>query len=426
MYRFGAQLSLWLRPFAENKDGAASIIFAFSMIALLGVAGSAVDYSVATMRKAKLQEALDAATLAGVSDFGSAQELSGVVGGLTNEQRIQIASNFFDSNKAGLPNVDNVSFQYEAENLVGRASIKVNTFLLRVLGFQQFDVNIISSTTRAPVRAPLCFMAMHPTRKHTLELNGAVSVMAPDCNIYGNSDNFDDVVDPHNPENYLTGKSVQAVGYGHHYLANVTPPLEHAPELIADPLASLVLPAAAACDFNGVVISATVTTLNPGTYCGGLEITNAAVVTLNPGLYVISTGRFVVSNAEIGGTEVTVALADASVEIDLENSKLRWSAPKSGQYTGMALIGTRDPVDHIFKESTLDLHGVIYLLQGSIVWTNVGTPVIDALWSAWIVDGISWDGDGTITYNFNLAASDVPYPVALNVIPRPGRPRLVK
>ncbi len=79
---------------------------------------------------------------------------------------------------------------------------------------------------------------MHPSRKHTLELKDSVSVYAPDCNIYGNSDHVDDVVDPHTPDNYLTGKTVQAVGYGHHYLQNVKPPLEHAPEILKDPLAA--------------------------------------------------------------------------------------------------------------------------------------------------------------------------------------------
>ncbi|MBL4758684.1 MAG: hypothetical protein JKY32_13940 [Rhizobiales bacterium] len=40
-------------------------------------------------------------------------------------------------------------------------------------------------------------MAMHPTRKHTLELKDSVSVIAPDCNLFGNSDYPWDVVDPH-------------------------------------------------------------------------------------------------------------------------------------------------------------------------------------------------------------------------------------
>ena len=415
-----------LPAFVGNNAGAVSVLFAIGLVALVGIAGSAVDYSLTTWRKAKLQEALDAAVLAGVADRGNAEALSGVDGSLSNEQRIQIASDYFDGNKVSLPNVENVSFQYEGDHLVGRASIWVDTYLLRVAGFKQMDVNILASGASAVTREPLCFMAMHPIRKHTLELKGSVSVIAPECHIYGNSNHEDDVVDPHTPQNYLVGKSVQAVGFGHHVLANVTPPLEHAPELIPDPLAALVLPVVGPCDFTNMAIDAISTTLNPGTYCGGLELTNGAVVTLNPGLYVISGGTFVMSGSEINGTDVTIALADSSVNLDWQNSTMRWSAPKTGQYAGMAMIGTREPVDHTFQDSTVDLHGVIYLLQGAFQWTNTGTPAINALWSAWIVDGVSWDGDGAIHYNFNLADSDVPYPPEMRVIPRPGRPRLVR
>lgn len=426
MLRLKSHASRDRLSFPSSSSGTVSVLFAIGIVALVGIAGSAVDYSLTAWRKAKLQEALDAAVLAGVSDRGDAEKLSGVDGGLTKGQRIEIAQVFFDGNKSSLPNVENVSFLYEGDNLVGRASIKVDTYLLRVVGFKKLDVNILASAASAVTREPLCFMAMHPTRKHTLELKGSVSVIAPECNIYGNSEHEDDVVDPHTPQNFLVGKSVQAVGYGHHFIANVTPPLEHAPELIPDPLSGLALPVATACDFTNMVVDGTSTALNPGTYCGGLAINNGAVVTLNPGLYVISGDTFEMNGSEVAGSDVTVALADTNVKLDLQNSILRWSAPKTGAYAGMALIGTRDPVDHVFQDSTIDLHGVIYLLQGAIQWTNSGTPAIDALWSAWIVDGVSWDGDGAIHYNFNLAGSDVPYPPEMRVIPRPGSARLVR
>ena len=412
--------------FSGSNSGTVSVIFGVVIVALVGIAGSAVDYGITAWRKTKLQQALDASVLAGVSDRGDAEQLSGVDGSLSKEQRIQVAQNFFDSNKSSLTNVENVTFIYEGDNLVGRASIKVGTYFLGVIGFKSFDVNILASGASAVTREPICFMAMHPTRKHTLELDDSVSVIAPDCHIYGNSNHEDDVVDPHTPQNFLVGKSVQAVGYGHHYIPNVTPPLEHAPELIPDPLAALALPAGGACDFTNAVIDGTSTTLSPGTYCGGLEIKNGAVVTLNPGLYIIGGGPFVLSGSEVSGTDVTVALADRRVELAWNNSTARWSAPRTGQYTGMAMIGTREPVDHVINASTVDLHGVIYLLQGSIVWTNSGTPAVNALWTAWIVDGVSWLGDGEIHYNFDLAASDIPYPPEMRVIPRPGVPRLVR
>lgn len=62
--------------------------------------------------------------------------------------------------------------------------------------------------------------------------------------------------------------------------------------------------------------------------------------------------------------------------------------------------------------------GIVYISKGAIDWTNTGMPNITAQWAAWITDGFSWNGDGTINFPFNGAA--VPYPKGLNVIPRPS------
>lgn len=425
MFRSRLNASYWPQAIVANESGAVAVIFALALVTLAGTAGMAVDYSVALSKETMLQEALDAAVLAGVATNGSAEKLSGRAGGPAEDERLNIANSFFETNRAELPHVDSIAFQFEGDILSGHASAHVETSLLQVLGIKTIDIAVVSKATSAPTRAPLCFMALHPTRKHTLELKDSVSVIAPDCHIYGNSDNFDDVVDPHTLENFLVGKSVQAIGFGHHYLQNVSPPLEHAPELIPDPLAAMAMLAPVGCDQNNIVVSGGARFLNPGSYCGGLTISNGAVVTFSPGLYTITGGKFVVSDAEISGDEVTISLADNGVEIEWTNSTIRLSAPKTGQYAGVVMMGVRAPTNHNFIGSTIDLHGLVYLPNGAVTWWNTGTPVITSKWTAWIVDGVSWEGDGTLNINFNLKDSDIPYPTGLNVIPRPGSPRLV-
>jgi Putative Flp pilus-assembly TadE/G-like len=414
-----------LHRFRSDSEGAVTIISGLMIVVILAVAGSAIDYGRANWLKTQVQSALDSAVLAGVSGQHSAEAYSGVVGGVTNEEKVEIAKKYFEANRENIPGLQMPAFSFDGDNLVGETVLKVDNTLLRLLGFAKFDVGIRSAATSAMTREPLCIMAMHPTRKHTLEMKQQVKIFAPDCNIYGNSDHIDDVVDPHTPENHITGRSVQAVGYGHHFIANVTPPLEHAPELIPDPLAALPIPAAGVCTFTNIVLSGGVHTLTPGSYCGGLEIKGGAVATFAPGLYVISDGKFIVEDSEINGDEVTIALADDKVEIDWSKATIRLSAPKSGQYRSMVLIGTREPTDHTISKSTVDFHGVIYLLNGAFEWENEGTPDIQAKWSAWVVDGFSWDGNGTLNFNFKIEESDVPFPPELNVIPRPGGPRLV-
>ena len=59
---------------------------------------------------------------------------------------------------------------------------------------------------------------------------------------------------------------------------------------MADPLAAITSPVfPGACTYTGISVNGGAYTVGPGTYCGGISISNATV-TLYPGLYVITGG----------------------------------------------------------------------------------------------------------------------------------------
>ena len=402
------------KAFLSHSSGNVAIIFALASVALVTAAGGAVDYARATREQHALQEMLDAAALAGVS--GSHEE----------EEQIAVANAHFAANLANQWNVKDVSFEHSGGVLVGKAEADVQTAFLRIVNMPSIDVGAQAAATNKEFLEPACVMAMHPSRKHTLELKGTVSVSGPDCDFYGNSNNPDDVVDPHNPENYLVGKSVQAVGYGHHYIDNVSPPLETAPKVLSDPLSRSTIPAAGGCSYSGEEVAGGTETLYPGTYCDGLVIKDGSDVVLSPGTYIITQGNFEIENSTLTGDGVTIVLADDKTELLWKASTVRLRAPKSGSEASFVLIGERVSAQHVFDQSTVDLEGVVYVPNGEFDWTNTGTPTTDAKWTVWIVDGFTWDGAGTIKINFNPDDSDIPYPAALrHVIPRPGTPRLI-
>jgi len=74
--------------------------------------------------------------------------------------------------------------------------------------------------------------------------------------------------------------------------------------VVTDPLASIVSPSFSSCNHTSYSLTSGTATLSPGTFCKGLNITNATV-TLNPGLYVI-TGGANWSNATVSGNGVTL------------------------------------------------------------------------------------------------------------------------
>jgi Flp pilus assembly protein TadG len=403
-----------LFDYCSDQSGNLAMIFGCAAIPLLALGGGAMDYSRANLNEKAIQSALDAAVLAGIT---RSQNL---------DEQIAVATAYFDANRDPEVAVQSVSFQHNGKILVGNATSNVATSFLKLVQLPTLAVSATSSGTAEQYREPACVMAMHPTRKHTLDLDGSVDVIGGDCNFYGNSTNPDDVVDPHNASNFLTGKSVQANGYGHHYIENVTPPLEHAPEVLSDPLASKVIPTASAtCLFTGKKVDGVSQTLSPGTYCNGLQIVNGATVTLQSGTYFIKGNRFLVKGSTVTGTGVTIVFVDNHSAIDWQTSTIRLTAPTIGSEAGIVLMGQRVSVDNSIDKATVDLEGVVYLPQGAFTWVNTGTPTITAKWTAWIVDGFAWSGDGVIRMNFDYKHG-VPYPEELkNVVPRPGTPRLL-
>ena len=270
-------------------------------------------------------------------------------------------------------------------------------------------------------------MTMHPSRKHTLELKQTVSVIAPDCHFFGNSDHEWDAVDPHTPATFLVGASVQAIGYGHNYLENVTPPLEHAPELLADPLLDMIIPVSDDCDFEHTDIRGETVTIGPGTYRNGLTIRGSSHVTMLPVVYIITGGRFRVKESELQGSHTLISLADKQAIIDWKGSEVRLSGRTAGDYAGFVIVGAREDSKHDMEDTVVDLEGVVYLPNGDFDWVNDGSPDISAAWTAWIVYGFTWYGNGELYINFDIDGGDVPYPSELRrVTPRPGTPRLIE
>jgi Flp pilus assembly protein TadG len=139
------QLKALISGFLANARGNVAVITALSAIPVISAIGCAVDYSMATTIKTKLQAAADAATLAAVSAnsplIATAKTMTGngvVSGGQTYTQ------NFFDSNVSSTPaNVGyNSSTRTASVSKSGTTvtatvsfSAQVPTFFLGLIGY---------------------------------------------------------------------------------------------------------------------------------------------------------------------------------------------------------------------------------------------------------------------------------------------------
>jgi Flp pilus assembly protein TadG len=118
---------------------------------------------------------------------------------------------------------------------------------------------------------------------------------------------------------------------------------------IADPLQNLPLPNSSdypqRCISQMVISGNSVVTLQPGTYTGGLSITDNAQVTMQPGIYVMDGGGFSVTlNGAFTANGVflyNTGGATAGPIVLNTSQSISWTAPSSGTYTG--IIIAQDP-----------------------------------------------------------------------------------
>ncbi|NIA68885.1 hypothetical protein HBA54_09800 [Pelagibius litoralis] len=128
----------WAR-FRRDTHGNLSIFFAFSVVAILGCVGIAIDTSVAYNVRSQLAAAVDAAALAGARAFSSPNRDADI-------QR------FFDANfQAGYMGSVLAPLQIvpndEARTVTVTAKATIPTFIMRVLGTDSTDISATAEAT---------------------------------------------------------------------------------------------------------------------------------------------------------------------------------------------------------------------------------------------------------------------------------------
>jgi Flp pilus assembly protein TadG len=133
--------------FRRDKSGNIAIIFALTLLPIVSAIGCAVDFSLATRMRAKLQAAADSASVAAISQkspgFTAAAAMTGngsVTAGVTD------ANNVFDGNMSGITGYTNLS----RTSTVTKTGIKLTSnvqfsadvpvVFMKVIGYQKLTV----------------------------------------------------------------------------------------------------------------------------------------------------------------------------------------------------------------------------------------------------------------------------------------------
>jgi hypothetical protein len=325
------------------------------MMPVMGLGGAAFDYSRASAVRDVLQSAVDTAAIAGVSAKVPLPS-----------QRETLARNTF-----GAVNVTGITVrpgvEIGAKRAVVSAVARVPTIVLGLAQVPQLTVAVRATAVRAYDGPPPCLLALNATARGALSVSGGAQVDASGCVIHSNSTSAGAV--EIGAAATVSARSVCATGTAN-AARKMTPEPDSYCEPLDDPFQSLAAPKDIACRYRDVVVKPGETAvLDPGVYCGGLEL--RGTVTLRPGLYVVRDGALTTGGqSAVRGEGVSFYLTGQGASFDLfGGAEMRLVAPMTGEQQGMLVVQDRlsNPRATSRIGGRLELSGAVYAPTQTVV-----------------------------------------------------------
>jgi type II secretory pathway pseudopilin PulG len=423
------------RQFGRSESGAVALVFAFALPALLGAVGLAVDYSSAMRVKAGLQSAADAAALNAARELIIAEPTIARVKAIakrTVDAELQLGrraeidwtvqTTLAPDNKAVV-----VSVSRPTKPVFG-----VLNALYAMMG-QDGGAGLGDASATATARlshsSKLCLLTLGDDDT-SISLRTNARLTGASCSIHSNSRSRSGI-------RLESGAKLQAdlvcsrggidnlgATFQGEYL-NDCPP-------VVDPLRARAAPPVGPClQTRRAAYRTGLITLNPGTYCGGIEIRGDAQVKLNPGTYVFLDGDLTVrGNAQLIGENVGLFFrGNTSYFRFYENALIDLMGPIDGPMSGILLW--RDRVANLADKAVSKaaqltnvinsdrarrLTGTIYLPEGSLS-IDANAPVANnSDYTVILVRRLMLADGPNLVLNTNYGGSTVPVPQDLGPI----------
>ncbi|MDX2155747.1 MAG: pilus assembly protein TadG-related protein [Hyphomicrobiaceae bacterium] len=359
------------KPFSSAADGNVGILFAMLAVPVTLLAGGTVDYGRALSQKARVQAAADAAALAAARPIEA-----------TEAKRKEIAASVFKANYSGLtPTVTIGGNIITVEAGTSVATPFLNLASIPTLAAQGYAKAVAGETISATEPGKICLLALDPSSADGIHLQGDNQVNYDGCWAHTNS-KLGTAINASGSNAKASGKGHCAVG-GYTQTHNTFYPLPTVGcREVADPYATVgayvigatYQPAftppvkADTCKASNLNLKKGFFQLDPGRYCGGINIQAGATVTFKPGVYFIDNGVLnVQSGSSVSGSSLLFYLAGASSRMQvIGGGKVDLSGRKTGEtFAGFLVIAdaAANPggVSNIQGGGAFKMEGVVYM-----------------------------------------------------------------
>ena len=419
--------------FAKAKEGTSAILLALVLPTLAGIAGFAADYSAASNGQQRLQAVVDSTALA------IAREMT--VTPVDNTRVQALAEQYVAANiPANTPYKILIAASLAEANLavkvIGQQQVATPFGLLeRFSGLSIISASALARVTASSAPQKVCMVSLGEAIDGGIFLHNGSFITAPGCLLHSNSTKPEAIII--NAGSTLKAGLVCARGGVKNMAGVVDSALVSDCPAMIDPLATKPEPVVSnGCDFNKVVIDKGITTIKPGTYCSGLEITGTAKVTMEPGIYHFNNGHFYIkATSEVRGNGVTLLFNGKKSFFRFEESGLvEISAPVSGPTAGMLIWELKGFVPsgttqtnttsktknsnehHISSDRARQLTGTIYLKKG-LLMIDSKKPIADlSPYTILVVNKLDLYDGPNLVLNSNYSGTAVPVPAGLGPI----------
>jgi putative Flp pilus-assembly TadE/G-like protein len=387
----------------KTEAGQALMLTALLLVVLMGFAGLAIDMGVMRYEKRLQQTAADAAAIAGASNLGFPDVVSGA-------QNAAASVGFTDNGGGQVSNC-------AAGAAVGTICVEVNnppltgphagdsssnctpapscyvevlvaevhpTYFMKILSInsEPITARAVAANLGSATGNGCMYIGGTPNESiEGLDISGNAILNASNCRILDDG-NYTNTGGASTINAYSIGVSGSSIGGGSGSVACVATgpcPTFGVPASF-DPLQNLPVPAVQSPSF-GTVTTAGTWTLQPGTY-SSIIIGSGSTVTFNPGIYYISAPGSVTfaGPATVKGSGVTIYLEKGTTpsngaSIDMvasgnQVSNIQLTAPTSGTYAGILIF--QDSRD--FQNTTIGgdnssfFDGALYFPEGKITF----------------------------------------------------------
>jgi hypothetical protein len=383
----------------RDEEGSYLVLFAFLLPVLVGVAGLGTEGGLWLYTQQALQGAADSAaeSIASLISHNPSVKLTDI---LTQAEAITVGYGFVNGTSGVTvtvnqpPKSGNYTTNPDAIEVI--VSKTQNPLFSSLWLSKSFNIAARSVALKSN---PCGVLALDPSAPNAISLILGGDVNLTGCPLFSDSNSDSSIT-------VILSFGINATGYGGtvgtvgNYIdfggpIHPTPTTEDNP--ITDPYLSTPLPpftvpnptTNAGCQFGTKLhtsltpfTATTNTTISPGVYCGGMNLSGGATVTMSPGIYVLYEGALTMSNAKLNGTGgVTLVFTgtgtgtNAYATLSVQNGSIvNLTAPTAGATAGLVMYQDRlAPLGGSNKftfdaVSGLNATGAVYLPRASVTF----------------------------------------------------------